>query len=174
MSGEADKGDEVRENALAACTFDLGLLQGRIGLPELGFVPKIGRLFDGIGEVLDVLELQPLFVRLTVEDLQSGDLVFVLCDEQFERLYDGAGTSQRVGAEACFDDLILADMVDGQLIFLLDVDEQFAELRVLKWLGGFLDERAAAFAICCSVGLSVPNCFLANSSCRSGLTASTN
>ena len=44
--------------------FDLGLLQRGVGLPELGFVPEIGRLFDGVGQILDVLELQPLFVGL--------------------------------------------------------------------------------------------------------------
>ena len=78
MRGEADEGDEVCEDAFAARAFDLRLLQRGVGLPELGFVPEVGRLFDGIGEILDVLELEPLFVRLAVEDLQGGDLVLVL------------------------------------------------------------------------------------------------
>ena len=103
VDGEADEGDEVCENTLAARAFDLRLLQCRIGLPELGFVPEIGRFFDGVGQILDVLEPQPLFVWLTVEDLQGSDFVFVLCDELFERLDDGAGTSKGVGAEGCFD-----------------------------------------------------------------------
>ena len=84
MRGEPDEGDEVREGALRARAFDLGLLQGRVGLPELGFVPEIGRLFDGVGQILDVLEPQPLLVGLTVEHLQGGDLVFVLSNELFE------------------------------------------------------------------------------------------
>ena len=84
MRGEADEGDEVGEDALAARAFDLRLLQRGIGLPELGFVPEIGRLFDGVGQILDVLELQPLLVGLAVEDLQGGDLVLVLCDELLE------------------------------------------------------------------------------------------
>ncbi len=95
MCGKADEGDEVREDAFAARAFDLRLLQRGVGLPELGFVPEVGRLFDGVGQVLDVFELESLFVRLAIEDLQGGDLVFVLCDELFEGLHDGAGARQR-------------------------------------------------------------------------------
>ena len=134
MRGEPDEGHEVRQDALAACAFDLRLLQRGIGLPELGFAPKIGRLFDGVGQILDVLELQPLFVRLAVEDLQGGNLVLVLRDELFEGLHDGAGTGQCVGAEACFDDLILADVVDGEFVLLFDLDEDFAQLRIVNGL----------------------------------------
>lgn len=91
--GETDEGNQIGENTLAAGSFDLRLLLQRgVGLPELGFIPEIGRLLDGAGELLDVLELEPLFVGLAVEDLQGGDLVFVLCDELFERLHDGAGS----------------------------------------------------------------------------------
>ncbi len=78
MRGEADEGNQIREDALAARAFDFRLLQRGIGLPELGFVPEIGRLLDGVGQILDVLELQPLLVGLAVEDLQGGDLVLVL------------------------------------------------------------------------------------------------
>jgi hypothetical protein len=77
MGSKADEGHEVREDALAACAFDRRLLQRGISLPELGFVPKIGRLFNGAGQSLDVLELEPLFVWLAIEDLQGRDLVFV-------------------------------------------------------------------------------------------------
>ncbi len=91
MRGEADEGDEVGEDTLGARSFDLRLLQRRVSLPELGFVPEIGRLFDGVGQILDVLKRQPLFVGLAVEDLQGGDLVLVLCDELLEGLYDCAG-----------------------------------------------------------------------------------
>ena len=151
MRGEADEGDEVREDALAARAFDLRLLQRGVGLPELRFVPEIGRLFDGVGQILDVLELQPLFVRLAVEDLQGGDLVFVLCDELFERLHDGAGAGQGVGAEACFDDLVLADVVDGQFVLLFDLDEEFAELRIVERLDGVLDELGRRLLNACSL-----------------------
>lgn len=64
MYGEANEGNEVRQDAFAASAFDLGLLQRGICLPELGFVPEIGRLFDGVGQILDVLELQPLLYGL--------------------------------------------------------------------------------------------------------------
>jgi hypothetical protein len=69
VNGKTDEGNEVRQNALPARAFDLGLLQCGVGLPELGFVPEIGWFLDGGGQILDVLELQPLFVRLAVEDL---------------------------------------------------------------------------------------------------------
>ena len=118
MCGEADEGNEVRQNALPARPFDLRLLQRRICLPELRFVPEIGRLLDRVGQIFDVLELQPLFVGLAVENLKRRDFVFVRFDEIFERLDDVAGARQSVGAEACFDDLVLADVVDGQLVFL--------------------------------------------------------
>ena len=64
----------------------------------------------------------------------------MLCDERFERLHDGLGAGQGLGAEACLDDLILAHMVDDQFIFLFDLDEQFAQLRILERLGGLLHE----------------------------------
>ncbi len=82
--------------------------------------------------------------------------------------------AKRVGAEACFDDLILADVVDGQFVLLFDLDQEFAELRIVKRLDGFLNQRGghllnlllARFA-CAGIAAS------ARSSCRSGLTAST-
>ena len=89
MRRKSDEGDEVSQDALAARAFDLRFLQCGVGLPELGFVPEVGRLFDGSGQILDVLELQSLFVRFAVEDLQGGDLVFVLCDELLEGVDDG-------------------------------------------------------------------------------------
>ena len=46
-----------------------------------------------------------------------------------------------VGAEACFDDLILADVVDGEFVLLFDLDQEFAQLRIVKRLGGFLNQR---------------------------------
>ena len=36
-----------------------------------------------------------------------------------------------LGAEAGFDDLVLADVVDGQFVLLLDVDQEFAQLRIV-------------------------------------------
>ncbi len=140
MRGEADEGDEVGEDAFAASAFDLRFLQRGVGLPELGFVPEVGWLFDRVGQILDVLELQPLLVRLAVEDLQSGDLVFVLCDELFEGLHDSAGTGQGVSAEACFDDLILADVVDRQFVFLFDLDQEVAQLRIVERRDGLFDQ----------------------------------
>jgi hypothetical protein len=110
----------------------------------LGFVPEIGRFFDGVGEILDVLELEPLFVRLAVEDLESRDFVFVLCDELFEGLYDGTGARQCIGAEACFDDLVLADVVDDDLVLALDVGEQLAEFGLHQRLHRLLHGRGSA------------------------------
>ena len=131
----------------------------------MGFVPEVGRLFDGVGQILDVLELEALFVRPAVEDLQGGDLVFVLCDELLEGLHDGAGAGQGVGAEACFDDLVLADVVDGQFVLLFDLDQELAELRIVKRLDGLLESawwlpaESAARSACL-----VPNCCVACSS----------
>ncbi len=78
VHGEADEGDEVGEDALAAGAFDLVFLQRGVGLPELGFGPEVRRRLDAFGQILHVLELQPLPVGLAVEDLQRGDLVLVL------------------------------------------------------------------------------------------------
>ncbi len=126
MHGETNEGNEVRQDALAARAFDLRLLQRRVGLPELGFVPEIGRLFDGVGQILNVLELQPLFVGLAVEDLQGGDLVFVLLMNCSKDCTMVRARAKCVGAEACFDDLVLADVVNRQFVLLFDLDQEFA------------------------------------------------
>ena len=148
MDGESNQRDEVREDALAAGPFDLRFLQRRIRLPELGFIPEVRRLFDRVGQFLDVFKGE-LLARLRhsvtrryrVENLQGGDLVLVLGDELLERLHDGAGAGQGIGAEACLDDLVLAHMVDGEFVLLLDVDEEFPELRVLEWPRSLLKNR---------------------------------
>ena len=77
MDRKTDERNEVRQDALTARAFDFGLLQCSVGLPELRFIPEVRRLFDGGGQILNILKLQPLFVRLAVENLQCGD--FVLC-----------------------------------------------------------------------------------------------
>ena len=73
--------------------------------------------------------------------MQGGDLVLVLHNELLKRLHDGAGTSKGLGAEGCFDDLILADVVNRQFVLLLDLNEEFAEFRILKRLDRFLNQR---------------------------------
>jgi len=69
MGGKANEGDQVGQNTLAARAFDLRLLQCGLVLPELGFIPEVGRLFDGVGQILDVLKREPLLVWPAVEDL---------------------------------------------------------------------------------------------------------
>ncbi len=56
VDGEADEGDEIGQDSLAARAFDFRLLQCGIGLPELRFVPQVGRFFDGVGQFLDVFK----------------------------------------------------------------------------------------------------------------------
>jgi hypothetical protein len=75
MDGEADEGNQVRQDPLAVCAFDLRFLQRRVGLPELGFVPEVRRLFDGVGQFLDVLEGEALLIGLTVARLSLFDHV---------------------------------------------------------------------------------------------------
>ena len=76
-------------------------------------------------------------------------MISSLCcvDELFERLHDGAGTAQRVGAEACFDDLVLADVVDGQFVLLFDLDQEFAEFRIVKRLEPLLEEARGSYLL---------------------------
>ena len=49
VNGEADEGDEVGEDAFRGRAFDLGFIEGGVGLPELGFGPEVRRLLDGVG-----------------------------------------------------------------------------------------------------------------------------
>jgi hypothetical protein len=49
-------------------------------------------------------------------------------------------TREGVGAKAGLDDLVLAHVVDGQFILLLDVDQKFAQLRIVEGCGGFADQ----------------------------------
>ncbi len=64
MDGEADKRDQVREDAFAGRALNLGFLQRRVGLPKLRFVPEVRRLFNGIGQFLDPLKRETLLVGL--------------------------------------------------------------------------------------------------------------
>ena len=91
----------------------------------MGFVPQIGGPFDGRRQFFDVLEIQSGFVRFTIEQLESGDFVLVVLNELLERVDDPFGSFQGFGTEPCFDDLILADVVNGDFVFLFDVNEEF-------------------------------------------------
>ena len=62
---------------------------------------------------------EALLVGLVVEDLQGGDFVFVVLDELLEGLDDAFGAFAGGFAEAGFDDLVLADVVDDLFVFLL-------------------------------------------------------
>ena len=113
VDGEAHERYQIGEDTAAAGAFDLAGLQRGVGLPELGFVPQVGWLFDGVGEFLHRLEGEALFVGLGVEDLQGGDFVLVVGDELLEGLDEAFGAVEGGRAEAGFDDLVLADVVDG-------------------------------------------------------------
>ncbi len=118
-----------------AGAFDLAGFQRGVGLPELGFVPQVGRFFDGVVEFFHRLEGEALFVGLAVEDLQGGDFVLVVGDELFEGLHQ-AGAVEGGLAEAGFDALVLADVVDGEFVFGFDVQNQLARGWVAKGFGG--------------------------------------
>jgi hypothetical protein len=63
---------------------DLGAVEGFVGAPE-GFGRQVaGRRLDGVGQRLDVGEVEPLGVGAGVEDLERGDLVLVLPEERLE------------------------------------------------------------------------------------------
>ena len=47
---------------------------------------------------------------------------------------------QCLNAEACFDDLVLADVVDGEFILLFDLDQGLAQLRIVECFGGFSNQ----------------------------------
>ena len=71
VNGEADEGDEVGEDALRGRAFDLGFIEGGVGLPELGFGPEVRRLLDGVGQLFDVFEPEGLLVGSIIENLQA-------------------------------------------------------------------------------------------------------
>ena len=140
VDGEAHQRDQVGEDAAAAGAFDPGLFQRGVGLPELGFVPQVGRGLDPVGQFLDVLEAEARLVGPGIEDLQGGDLVLVLFDELLEGSDDAPGAVGGRGAEAGFDDLVLADVVDGDLVFLFHLDQEIAELGIVQGFDGFLND----------------------------------
>ena len=135
VDGEAHQRNQVGEDAAAAGAFDLAGFQRGVGLPELGFVPQVGRLFDGVGEFFHGLEGEALFVGLGVEDLQGGDFVLVVGDELLEGLDEAFGAVEGGLAEAGFDDLVLADVVDGEFVFGFDVEDELAQGGVAEGFG---------------------------------------
>ena len=64
-------------------------------------------------------------------------------DELLEGLDDAPGAVGGIGAEAGLDDLVLADVVDGDLVFLLDLDQEVAEIGVEQGTYGVLDDPLA-------------------------------
>ena len=84
MDGEADEGDEVGQDAFRGGSFDLGLIESGVGLPELGFGPEVRRFLDRVGQFLDVFEPERLLIGSIIQNLQGGDFVFVVLDEFFE------------------------------------------------------------------------------------------
>ena len=50
VHGVAHERDEVGEDASGAGALDLGLVQRRVGLPELGFFDEVRRGLQGIGQ----------------------------------------------------------------------------------------------------------------------------
>lgn len=140
VDGEAHERYEIGEDAPPAGTLDPGFLQRGVGVPELGFGPQVGRLLDGVGEVLDGLECKALLVGLAVEDLQRGDLVLVLLDELLEGLDHAFGAVQRIPGEGALQHLVGADGVDNNLVLLLDLVDGLAQFRVVERLHGILDD----------------------------------
>jgi hypothetical protein len=87
VDGEADEGNKVRQNPFATSTLHSRLLQCRVGLPKLRFVPEIRWLLDGVGQFLDALE-KALPVWSTIENLERGDFVLMLLDKLLKRLHN--------------------------------------------------------------------------------------
>ena len=77
-----------------------------------------------------------MFVGFAVEDLQGGDFVLVIGDELFEGLDEALGAVEGGLAEAGFDDLVLADVVDGKFVFGFDVEDELAQGGVAEEFGG--------------------------------------
>ena len=84
VDGEADEGDEVGQDAFRGRAFDLGFIEGGVGLPELGFGPEMRWFLDRVGQFFDVFEPEGLLVGSIIENLEGGDFVFVVLDEFFE------------------------------------------------------------------------------------------
>src|SRR5690242_2198628 len=104
------------------------------------------RALDSICEVLDVLVFQTLFVRAAIENLKSGDFVFVVVDELLEGLDDGLGFFCRIGGETCFQNAVFRDGIDGLLERFLQFDELVAKSRIRsERLGGFSEEGSSGF-----------------------------
>jgi hypothetical protein len=83
MEREPDERDDVGENALSGAVH-LRAVERFVSGPELCGCPLVRRSADRVRELLDLLEREPLSVRAALEDLERGDLVFMLFDEAFE------------------------------------------------------------------------------------------
>jgi hypothetical protein len=68
--------------------------------------------------------------------LQGGDFVLVVGDELLEGLNQAFGAVEGGRAEAGFDDLVLADVVDGEFVFGFDVEDELAQGGVAEGFGG--------------------------------------
>src|SRR6266498_3534544 len=45
---KANEGDEISEDPLSGCALNLGLIEGGVCLPELGFGPEMWRFLDSV------------------------------------------------------------------------------------------------------------------------------
>jgi hypothetical protein len=137
MHGEAHQAYEVGEDTRRAATADFCFVERGIGLPQRRFGQQIGRRVQGVGQGLDVLELQRRPGRAVVEDLQGGDFVAVFGDEGFEGLHQAFRALGGGGGEAGFDEGVLRDDVDDLVGLLAEFQEEVAEGGVWQWFHGF-------------------------------------
>ena len=75
-----------------------------------------------------MIERQPGFVRFAKEHLKGRDFVLVLLDELLEGIDNAFGSFQSCGTEPGFDDLILADVVNGDFVVFLMVTRRSRNL----------------------------------------------
>src|SRR5439155_20804272 len=86
VHGEAHQRNQLSEDPLARAPH-FGTVERLISLPEAVGGPGARRALDGFGQLLNLLEREPLLVRPAVENLQSGNFALILADELLEGLH---------------------------------------------------------------------------------------
>jgi hypothetical protein len=81
LHGKAHQADQVGQQAALLGAFDLVFAQRGVGLPQGAFVNVEWRGVQGVGQGLHVFKLERRARGPAVQDLQSGDFVFVLGNE---------------------------------------------------------------------------------------------
>ena len=131
FEGEANERDEVGEAAGLGSSFDLFRRDGGEGVPEAVFGPGGVFFAELFLQLLEHRLGEPVAVWATVENLQRGDLGFVLFDVVAKGLGHLLGVLRGLLRCTGEEHAVAGDYVNDLLAGLMDFDQKLAQRGIV-------------------------------------------